>query len=256
MGLAPFFPSETLLPSGFMGLPLANAGVPLFTTNLYWQVILLIPIGLIELWVHRKILKIRLLTAAKIAIATNISSTLIGVLLLFAIAPLGLFDVIAAPAADNTRLVYWVGVRLLGGVLMGGLSVGLEGWLGSWLIKGSKKNRRWRSFLWANTFSYLFLMVAIALHTLVDLAAARQAITVLETELTQLAQQCPVVVKSKACDRVFDQRVAAYRQLGRIHRQRGDLKHYFRDGLEPLNQLYEDTAKTCSPNDDRAVCPE
>lgn len=62
--------------------PLANAGVPLFTYSLIYQLLLLIPIILVEAYVHRRILNISRTTAIIISFLTNMVSTFIGGILM------------------------------------------------------------------------------------------------------------------------------------------------------------------------------
>ncbi|NJN73074.1 MAG: hypothetical protein HC799_09840, partial [Limnothrix sp. RL_2_0] len=144
------------LANALVALPLANSGVPLFTTNISLQIILLIPICLIELLVHRQILKTSLLKSARISITSNVWSTLLGFLLIFLFAALGMSEQFAAPIQDDGLglLGDWIIMRLLGLLLMWLLSIWSEQRVSSRLIKAIGKKQQWQSFVWANTLSY------------------------------------------------------------------------------------------------------
>lgn len=69
-------------------LYLANAGVPLFTQSIFYQVLLLIPIVAIEAYVHKKLLETSIVKAVWVALGTNVVSTIGGVLFVL---PIGAF---------------------------------------------------------------------------------------------------------------------------------------------------------------------
>ncbi len=63
-------------------LYLANAGIPLFSQSIIYQNLLLIPIILIEAYVHKKLLNITITKAICVSLIANLISTIIGGLLI------------------------------------------------------------------------------------------------------------------------------------------------------------------------------
>jgi hypothetical protein len=59
-------------------LYLANAGIPLFSQRVLYQIILLIPIIAIEAYIHKRLLKLSIIKAIFIDFVTNILSTIGG----------------------------------------------------------------------------------------------------------------------------------------------------------------------------------
>jgi hypothetical protein len=59
-------------------LYLANAGIPLFSQSVFYQIILLIPIIAIEAYIHKKLLELSIIKAIFICFVTNILSTIGG----------------------------------------------------------------------------------------------------------------------------------------------------------------------------------
>jgi hypothetical protein len=231
---------------------IANAGVPLFTTNVYWQVILLIPIVLIELLVHRQILKIRFLRSLKLSLLTNLLSTLIGFIVVFAFAFLfGVSDSFHPPL--DTRLTQFLVLRTVGFLLMGLISVRSEYWLGSRLCKEVTKEKLKKSFLTANILSYILLAIAMAATITTSLSTARHSMSTIAQDLAEFDRVCPVIVKSDACDRAFQPRLDLYEQQRNIYKKHNSIPKYF-DSINQATQLRSKTAKTCSPNDPRTVC--
>ena len=241
-----------MLQLSFSSPLLANAGVPLFSANIFWQIVVLIPIFLIELFVHRKFLKTSTLKSLRISITTNILSTLAGILSLFVFAPLFLAYDDFSPPLNSSSLPKFVLLRLMGLLFMWFISVWIEYWSGLFLTPRIEKKVIKKSFLIANTLSYLFLAVVMASTMTTSLLRSYDSIATLQKELEELNQQCPVIEKSNVCDQVFHQRVEAYQKLRGIYR-------YHNTSFEmqsELNQLIMETQKTCSPNDQRVVCLE
>jgi hypothetical protein len=59
-------------------LYLANAGIPLFSQSVFYQIILLIPIIAIEAYIHKRLLELSIIKAIFISFVTNILSTIGG----------------------------------------------------------------------------------------------------------------------------------------------------------------------------------
>jgi len=59
-------------------LYLANAGIPLFSQSVFYQIILLIPIIAIEAYIHKRLLELSIIKAIFIGFVTNILSTIGG----------------------------------------------------------------------------------------------------------------------------------------------------------------------------------
>jgi len=59
-------------------LYLANAGIPLFSQSVFYQIILLIPIIAIEAYIHKRLLELSIIKAIFIFFVTNILSTIGG----------------------------------------------------------------------------------------------------------------------------------------------------------------------------------
>ena len=72
---------------GNSSLYLANAGIPLFSQSIFYQILLLIPVIVIEAFVHKKLLKTTIKKAMLVALSTNIISTIVGGL--FVVLPIG-----------------------------------------------------------------------------------------------------------------------------------------------------------------------
>lgn len=239
----------------FVSLLLANAGVPFFTTNVYWQITLLIPIILIEVFVHSMTLKINFFKSLGMSCVTNILSTLVGVIIVFGFGILFMVGDSFNPPLSNDSFSRFVILRLVGLLLMWVVSIRVELRLGLRLMQGIVKEIIKRSFLIANTLSYLFLAVVMTYSIIASLSEARNSIASIQRDLTEFEQVCPVIVKSDSCDRVFHERIKSYNALSRIYVRHNTLRKSF-DIQVQIAELREATAMTCSQNDQRSVCKE
>lgn len=149
-------------------LYLANAGVPLFTQSLFYQGLLLIPIMVIEAYVHRRWLGISFWQAAKVSFGANLISTFVGGLLIAL--PLGIWlgqiwlGTTAPIRAGAFPLLPLEFILTL--IPLFFLSVFLEFWVGRFRLKGLGKGRLLGSVWAANGLSYLMLLT-LALTQLV-----------------------------------------------------------------------------------------
>ena len=141
-------------------LYLANAGVPLFTQSIFYQVLLLIPIVAIEAYVHKKLLETSIVKAGWVALGTNVVSTIGGVLFVL---PIGAF--IGTIVFGSTVPVQGdsfpfqpleIIVTLIPMFLF---SVALESFIGSFSLKKIEKRKVKQSFLIANAFTYSMLEI-------------------------------------------------------------------------------------------------
>lgn len=149
-------------------LYLANAGIPLFTQSVFYQIFLLIPIIAIEAYIHKKLLGIRISHATRVALVTNIISTLIGGLLI--ILPLGAFlgtlvfgSSVPVQPGSFPFLPLEIIVTLIPLFLF---SVIIESMVGSFSLKKINTIKVNQSFFIANAFTYLMLEI-LALTQLV-----------------------------------------------------------------------------------------
>ena len=154
------FPFYLINPSFY----LANAGIPLFSQSIFYQILLLIPIIAIEAFVHKKLLKTTIKKAIWVALGTNVISTIVGGLLL--ILPIGAFvgnlvfgSTVPVQPGSFPFLPLEIIVTLIPMFLF---SVGLESLIGLPILKEISKRKVNQSFLLANAFTYLMLeMLAI-----------------------------------------------------------------------------------------------
>jgi hypothetical protein len=143
-----------LLPSKITSLYLANAGVPLFSQSIFYQIVLLVPIIVIEAYVHKKLLKVTIIKASYISLSTNLISTIIGGLLIIFLS--GTFFGVPVQPGDFPFLPLEIMITLLPLFLF---SVIQEVFIGRLGLKGIIKKQINKSFLIANTFTYLMLEV-------------------------------------------------------------------------------------------------
>ncbi|MEP6521364.1 hypothetical protein NDA07_06215 [Microcoleus vaginatus DQ-U2] len=141
-------------------LYLANAGIPLFTQSVFYQIILLIPIIAIEAYIHKKLLNLSILKAIFIAFITNIISTIGGG---FIIVCIGAFighivfhTTVPVQPGSFPFLPLEIMITL---IPMFFFSVYLELLIGSWGVKKIEKSKFNKSFLIANLFTYLMLEI-------------------------------------------------------------------------------------------------
>jgi hypothetical protein len=145
----------------FRSIFLANAGIPLFSQSLFYQVFLLIPIILIEAYIHRKLLKTGILKAVWVAVSTNVVSTVIGGLLV--VLPIGAF--IGTILFGSTVPVQpgsfpFLPLEIIFTLIpMFFFSMVVESFMGSFSLKKVDHRKVKQSFLIANGLTYLMLEV-------------------------------------------------------------------------------------------------
>ena len=140
---------------------LANAGVSLFSQSVIYQTLLLIPIIVIEAYVHRKLLETSVGKAVLVAFSTNIISTFVGGLLV--ILPIGAFlgtilfgSTVPVQPGSFPFLPLEIIVTLIPMFLF---SVVVESFVGSFSLRKVDHEKVRRSFLIANAFNYLMLEI-------------------------------------------------------------------------------------------------
>ena len=135
-------------------LYLANAGIPLFSQSIIYQILLLVPIILIEAYVHKKILKLTIIKAICVSLSTNLISTIIGGLLIIFLS--GTFLGVPVQPGDFPFLPLEIMITL---IPLFFLSVIQEVFIGGFGLKGIIKKQVNKSFLIANAFTYLMLEI-------------------------------------------------------------------------------------------------
>ncbi len=141
-------------------LYLANAGIPLFSQSVFYQIILLIPIIAIEAYIHKRLLELRIIKAIFLSFVTNIISTIGGG---FIIVFIGAFigDIVfhtSVPVQPGSFpfLPLEIMITL---IPMFFFSVVLELFIGSLGLKRIEKGKVNKSFVSANFFTYLMLEI-------------------------------------------------------------------------------------------------
>ncbi|WP_333436749.1 hypothetical protein [Microcoleus sp. D2_18a_D3] len=141
-------------------LYLANAGIPLFTQSVFYQIILLIPIIAIEAYVHQKLLNISILKAIFIAFITNIISTIGGGFIILCIGAFIGHIVFQTTVPVQPGSFPFLPLEIMITLIpMFFFSVYLELLIGSWGLKIIEKSHVNKSFLMANLFTYLMLEI-------------------------------------------------------------------------------------------------
>jgi hypothetical protein len=135
-------------------LYIANAGIPLFSQSIFYQIALLVPIIAIEAYVYKKLLEVTIIKAIYVSFYANFMSTIIGGLLILFIS--GTFLGVPVQPGDFPFLPLEIIVTLIPMFLF---SVILESFLGAFVLKKNKNNKLKKSFLIANGFTYLMLEV-------------------------------------------------------------------------------------------------
>ncbi len=143
-----------LWPLKIPSLYLANAGVPLFSQSIFYQIVLLVPIIVIEAYVHKKLLKVTIIKASYISLSTNLISTIIGGLLIIFLS--GTFFGVPVQPGDFPFLPLEIMITL---IPLFFLSVIQEVFIGGFGLKGIIKKQVNKSFLMANAFTYLMLEI-------------------------------------------------------------------------------------------------
>ncbi|MEG4029321.1 MULTISPECIES: hypothetical protein [unclassified Microcoleus] len=141
-------------------LYLANAGIPLFTQSVFYQIILLIPIIAIEAYIHKKLLNLSILKAIFIAFITNIISTIGGGFIILCIGAfighIVFHTTVPVQPGSFPFLPLEIMITL---IPMFFFSVYLESLIGSWGVKKIEKSQVNKSFFIANLFTYLMLEI-------------------------------------------------------------------------------------------------
>lgn len=139
---------------------LANAGIPLFTQSVYYQIFLFIPIIAIEAYIHNRLLKISIVQSLWFAFITNFISTLGGgFILVIAGAWLGsmiLGSSVPVQPGSFPLLPLEIIVTL---IPMFFFSVVVELLIGAWRFKKTDQKIMRRSLLIANGFTYFMLEI-------------------------------------------------------------------------------------------------
>jgi hypothetical protein len=139
---------------------LANAGIPLFAQSVVYQIMLLIPIILIEACVYRKLLKTSIAKSVWVSLVTNVVSTLGGGLLIIVT---GVFigtrffgSSVPVQPGYFPFLPLEIIVTLIPMFLF---SVVLESFIGFFSLRKIDHKKVKQSFLIANGFTYLMLEI-------------------------------------------------------------------------------------------------
>ncbi|MEG4084097.1 hypothetical protein [Microcoleus sp. POL10_C6] len=141
-------------------LYLANAGIPLFSQSVFYQIILLIPIIAIEACIHKKLLNLSILKAIFIAFITNIISTIGGGFIILCIGAFIGHIVFQTTVPVQPGSFPFLPLEIMITLIpMFFFSVYLELLIGSWGLKIIEKSQVNKSFLIANLFTYLMLEV-------------------------------------------------------------------------------------------------
>lgn len=145
----------------FRHIYLANAGIPLFSQSVFYQIVLLIPIILIEAYAHKKLLQMNVSRAIWVALSTNFVSTLVGgLLILLFIAPLISTLLFGNPVPVQPGNFPFLPLEIMVTLIpMFWFSVVLESWVGCWSLKQMDRKAVKRSFLIANGFTYAMLEI-------------------------------------------------------------------------------------------------
>lgn len=155
-------------------LYLANSGIPLFIQSVRYQFLLLLPIIAIEAYIHQKILKIHIVRAIYISSVSNIFSMLVGgvIVLIFGAFIGQIIFQTAVPVQPGAFpfLPLEIMVTL---IPMFFISVFLELFVGSSRLKAIEKSKVKRSFLIANAFTYLMLIVLATIQLIKGYAEGR-----------------------------------------------------------------------------------
>jgi hypothetical protein len=146
---------------------LANAGIPLFSQSVFYQIILIIPIIAIEAYIHKKILNLSILKAIFIAFITNIISTIGGGFIIVCIGAFIGYLVFHTSVPVQPGSFPFLPLEIMITLIpMFFFSVVLELFIGSFGLKRIEKGNVNKSFVSANLFTYLMLEI-LALTQLV-----------------------------------------------------------------------------------------
>ncbi|MEG5047610.1 hypothetical protein [Microcoleus sp. B4-C1] len=141
-------------------LYLANAGSPLFTQSVFYQILLLIPIIAIEAYIHKKLLNLSILKAIFISFITNIISTIGGGFIILCIGAfigqIVFHTTVPVQPGSFPFLPLEIMITL---IPMFFFSVFLELFIGKFGLKIIEKGQVNKSFIIANLFTYLMLEI-------------------------------------------------------------------------------------------------
>ena len=141
-------------------LYLANAGIPLFSQSVFYQILLLIPIIAIEAYIHKTLLNLSILKAIFIAFITNIISTIGGgFIIVFIGAFIGEIVFHTSVPVQPGSFPFLPLEIMITLIPMFFFSVVLELFIGSFGLKIIEKSKVNKSFLIANLFTYLMLEI-------------------------------------------------------------------------------------------------
>ncbi|MEA5595466.1 hypothetical protein [Rivularia sp. UHCC 0363] len=135
---------------------LANAGIPLFTQSVFYQIILLIPIIAIEAYILRKILAINVFQASLVSSAVNIVSTLIGIIIFLAIG-IGFASTFPQTVVQPGSFPHTPIDLIISLIPMYFVSVFFESLFGALRLKKISRRKVLRTFAIANAYTYLML---------------------------------------------------------------------------------------------------
>jgi hypothetical protein len=134
-------------------LYLANAGLPIFTQSIFYQIILLIPIIAIEAYILKKFLSISLAQASVVSSVVNIVSTLIGTIIFLTIGGGLLTNFLVEPGSFPFAPIEII-ITL---IPMYFVSVLFESLFGALRLKKIARYQVLRTFMIANAYTYLML---------------------------------------------------------------------------------------------------
>jgi hypothetical protein len=141
-------------------LYLANAGIPLFSQSVFYQIILLIPIIAIEAYIHKRLLELSIIKAIFISFVTNILSTIGGgFIILFIGAFIGYIVFHTSVPVQPGSFPFLPLEIMITLIPMFFFSVVLELFIGSLGLKRIEKGKVNKSFVSANFFTYLMLEI-------------------------------------------------------------------------------------------------
>jgi hypothetical protein len=136
---------------------LANSGIPLFSLNVVYQIMLLIPIIIIEAYIHRKILQISVIQSSLISVLTNLISTIVGGFFFIC------FGVFIAPfivqGTTSSNFPFSSLTIIITLIPMFYFSVFLEVLIGQLMLKKVAGKQIKKTFFIANAFTYMMLEI-------------------------------------------------------------------------------------------------
>lgn len=137
-------------------LYLANAGIPAFSLSIIHQIVLLIPIVVIEAYILKKILPITIVKASLVASAANILSTVLGAIFFFLIG-LGLAGKFSQTIVNPGSFPHPPIDIIITLIPMYFASVFIELLFGAFILKKILWRKILKTFTIANAYTYLML---------------------------------------------------------------------------------------------------